>query len=168
MTDKTEGLDVVAWMRRDGMKAMPADEKVGWEQSPRHSDVAEDYTVPLVYLASARAAVAAAQVQRESTNRCLDADLQRITALESALAQMTEQRDLMQQEIYTLNRLLKIAHDGPRIAALDAALRQARDALDVATNSLGSFTMDHGCSQVDFDNTDTALAALCTLNQILK
>ena len=38
--------------------------------------------------------------------------LDRITELESALAQMTEQRDLMQQEIYTLNRLLKIAHDG--------------------------------------------------------
>ena len=55
-----------------------------------------------------------------------------------------------------------------RITALEAALRQARDALDVATDSLGSFTMDHGSSQVDFDNIDTALAALCKLNQILK
>ena len=103
-----------------------------------------------------------------------DAEMQAFAALAAAHgaaqreAELQEQRDLMQQEIYTLNRLLKIAHDGPRIAALDAALRQARDALDVATNSLGSFTMDHGCSQVDFDNTDTALAALCTLNQILK
>ena len=57
---------------------------------------------------------------------------------------------------------------GERITELEAALRQARDALDVATDSLGSFTMDHGSSQVDFDNIDTALAALCKLNQILK
>ena len=158
MTDKTEGLEVVAWQHvfADGRIVSYSEEQAGF---PARDDALK--VEPLVTLASAQAEGLAYEAHYEGA-------LDHITALESALAQMTVQRDLMQQEIYTLNRLLKIAHDGPRIAALDAALRQARDALDVATNSLGSFTMDHGCSQVDFDNTDTALAALCTLNQILK
>ena len=85
MTNKTEGLEVVAWMRRDGMKAMPADEKVGWEQSPRHSDVAEDYTVPLVYLTSAQVAVAAKQYNVDTWYERFVESEKRITALESAL-----------------------------------------------------------------------------------
>ena len=76
--------------------------------------------------------------------------------------------DRTSMPIYTATQLAAARLQGQRITEMEAALRQARDALDVATASLGSFTMDHGCSQDDFDNIDTALAALCKLNQILK
>ena len=41
-----------------------------------------------------------------------------------------------------------------------ALLIQARDALDLATKSIGAFTSDEGSSQQDFDNMDTCLAVI--------
>lgn len=41
-----EAQEPVAWMRKDGMKAMPADEKRAWVEAGQ-PEAAEDYTVPL-------------------------------------------------------------------------------------------------------------------------
>lgn len=35
-----------AWLRKDGMKAMPADEKEAWKEAGQ-PEIVEDYTVPL-------------------------------------------------------------------------------------------------------------------------
>ena len=62
----------------------------------------------------------------------------------------------------------KIRQKDQRIAELEAVLRQAREALDVATNSIGSFTSDEGCSEQDFDNMDTALSVIAAIDGALR
>ena len=94
----------------------------------------------LVILAAAQAAVAAAKIRPAPCHHACEAQAFKI----------------------------EIRQKDQRIAKLESALRQARDALDVATNSIGSFTSDEGCSEQDFDNMDTALSVIAAIDGVLR
>ncbi len=60
--DLAEVVEPLAWMRNDGMKAMPHDEKVGWIKCG-HAEVVNNYTTPL--FAAPQEAAAPAPVNAE-------------------------------------------------------------------------------------------------------